>query len=398
MSFFTSFEHLKNDPILHLGVIFNADPRENKVNLGIGSYKDADGKPVVFSCVREAEKILLEKHLDKEYGLIEGLPAFNSEISKLVLGSLLENELKDRVFCAQTLGGTGALRIGGELIARNKQTSTFFPEPTWPNHRIIFTYAGLHYQFYPYYCTAKKSFDFNKMESAIKKMPPGSLILLHAGCHNPTGVDPSKEEWKELSSLIKAQKLLPFFDFAYQGFGSTPEEDAFAVRHFAEQGHEMLIAVSCSKNFGLYGERTGALIVIGQTAEIMPRVISQVKQLIRGNYSMPPLHGARIVAAILGSEPLTQLWERELEHVRSRIKQLRLELASKLQIAGIQTDVSFFVKQRGIFSFTGITPEQVHRLRADHGIYMPESGRINIAGLNAQNIDYFVSAIAPFYR
>lgn len=398
MSYFTSFELLPEDPILNLGILFAADKREQKVNLGIGSYKDETGQPVVLECVRKAEKLLLDKHLNKEYLPIVGNNAFISKIMKLVYGELVDNQLKGRLVAVQSVGGTGALRIGTELIARNRHTKAYFSTPTWINHNAIFKYGGMPYGFYPYYNKETKGIDFSAMCQAIKKMNAGDVVLLHACCHNPTGVDLSQEQWKELSELIKTQKLLPFFDLAYQGFGNGLEEDAFAVRYFAEQGHEMLVATSCSKNFGLYGERLGALSIITKDSTLVPQLTSQIKQVIRGCYSMPPLQGSRIVATILESEELTRQWHVELTHMRDRVNAIRLLLVEKLLNHGVKTDVSFFANRRGLFSYTGISVDQVNHLQQEYAIYMSGDGRINVAGLNLTNIDYFAAAIAPLLK
>jgi aspartate aminotransferase len=396
MSFFTSFEKIPEDPILNLAVLFKADKREQKINLGIGSYKDDKGLPVVFSTVQEAEKIILDHHLDKEYLPIEGHAGFNTAMSKLIFGPMAENELKERLLSVQTVGCTSALRTGAELLLRNINIKAYFSNPTWPNHKAVFTAAGFNPDFYPYYCNEKQSFDFQGMSESIKKMPPGSVIVLHGTCHNPTGINPTQEEWKVLSILIQMKRLIPFFDIAYQGLGNDPDEDAFPVRFFAEQGHEMLVAASCSKNFGLYGERVGSLMFIGKDQEIASRIKTQIKKIIRGSYSVPPLQGARIVATILQSEKLTQQWKNELQEIRDRLTDIRKSLVEKLRKANVKTDVTFLTQQSGLFSLLNLSSSQVLRLRQEHGIYMENHGRINIAGLNSNNIDHFVEAITPY--
>lgn len=395
MSFFSSIELKPEDPILNLAVLFAADKREKKVNLGIGSYKDENGKSFVLKSVHEAEKILLEKKLDKEYPPIEGHAGFISAMAKLVFGSLYEKELKERTFGAHTVGCTSALRSAAELFSRNISTKIYFPHPTWPNHKTVFTLGGLQSEVYPYYDVNNKSLDFVKMCEALKKLSSGTIVVLHSNCHNPTGIDPSNEQWKELSALFKLQKLIPLFDIAYQGFGETPEEDVFSVRYFAEQGHEMIVTVSCSKNFGLYGERIGALYIVTKDKEIALRVGSQIKLIVRGGYSVPPLHGARIVSTILESEKLTEMWRGELSMMRDRLREMRSTLAKKLKEYSVE-DVDFFIAQRGLFSLTGLNMTQVLSLRQDKAIYMENHGRINIAGLNHHNIDYFVESIAPY--
>lgn len=388
---------LPEDPILYLAILFALESKSTKVNLGIGSYKEAHGKPVVLDCVREAERLLLEKDLNKEYLPIEGDKDFIGHIAKLVFGPQAET-LSGKLFGAQTIGGTGALRIGAELIARNRKANIYTSDPTWPNHRPIFTYAGLPSSSYPYYSKPLRQLDFPAMCTAIKKMEPGSIILLQACCHNPTGIDPTNEQWRELSALIQKQKLLPFFDVPYQGFGENPNADLFSLRHFAEQGHEMLVAYSCSKNFGLYGERVGALLILGNEEDSLKRASSQAKQIIRGAYSMPPLHGARIVTTILESETLSSLWRKELEQMRRRLCEMRTALADGLKQANPDINVSFLKEQQGLFSLLDIEPAQVQQLRQQYGIYMAANSRINIAGLNPENIDYVVSAIAPLMK
>lgn len=394
MSFFTSVELLPEDPILNLPFLFAADQHENKVNLGIGSYKDGEGKPLVLSCVRKAEKILLDKKLNKEYPPINGDPAFNTAVAKLIFGESAKSFSNGEMFTMQTLGGTGGLRIGSEFLARNRKMDIYLSEPTWPNHRPVFSYAGMAIHNYPYYHRVAHDLDFEGMCSAINKIPSPGVILLHACCHNPTGIDPNREQWQELSVLIKKKHLLPFFDFAYQGFGEGIHEDAYPVRHFLEQGHEMLVSSSYSKNFGLYGERVGALTIVTNDKQITARALSQCKQIVRSSYSMPPLHGGRIVATILDSQELTQEWEEELKGMRDRIKEMRRALSEGLKAAGVKQDVSFFETQKGVFSYTGLTPEKVQRLRHQYGIYGADNGRINIAGLNHHNIQYVIAALA----
>jgi aspartate aminotransferase len=398
MSFFKSVELLPEDPILSLPIYFAADAHPKKVNLGIGAYKDAQGKPAVLSCVRKAEKIIFDQNLNKEYLPIEGNKAYISSLSQLAFGSDLNNKLADRMFAVQTVGGTGGLSIAGDFFFHNLSKTVQLSDPTWPNHRPIFRYAGLNMESYPYYDNQKHDLDFAGMCQAITKMPAGNILVLHGCCHNPSGMDPTQEQWKELSSLIKKQRVLPFFDFAYQGFGNGIEEDAFAVRYFAEQGHEMLVASSCSKNFGLYGERMGMLVIISSDRETIPKVSSQIKQIIRSNYSMPPLHGSRIISTILQNEELTKEWHQELAQMRNRVKEMRQALMEKLKAKNINMDVSFMARQTGLFSFTGLNSDQVQSLRRDYGIYITNNGRANIAGLTWDNIDYVVEAMAKVLK
>lgn len=393
MSFFDSVEALPEDPILNLNVEFAADPRETKVNLGIGAYKDAQGNPLVLSAVRKAEAILLEKKLNKEYLPIPGLKSFINEGLKIIYGQnspLLQN---NQIFGAQTIGGTGALRVAGEFLAKKITKNLFFSRPTWPNHQAVFTQSGLKTDLFPYYNTVKHEIDFSGMHDAIQHMSPGDVILLHGCCHNPTGMDPTFEEWVELSALIKKQRVIPFFDLAYQGFGQGLEEDVKPIRYFVEQGHEMLVASSFSKNFGLYGERVGLLSVVTKSPETAHCLGTQLKSLIRGNYSNPPSHGAQIVTTILENPSLQDEWKKELAGMRHRIEEMRKALTTELQTRQKKRDFSFLSKQKGIFSFSGLSLDQVGKLRQEKGIYMPKDGRMNVAGLNESNLHYVVESI-----
>lgn len=391
MSFFENVEKLPEDPILHLNIDFAADPRKNKVNLGVGTYKDEDGHGLVLSSVRKAESKLLEKKLNKDYLPIVGLKSFLDQSLKLVYGSNFKES--DRIFAAQGIGGTGALRIGADFLFKLLNQNIHFPLPTWPNHKNVFSHAGLKIHSYPYYEPAHHRFNFLGMCDAIKKIAPGETILLHACCHNPTGIDPSFEQWKELSELIKKQKLFPFFDMAYQGFGDGLDEDAKAVRYFASQGHEMFVASSLSKNFGLYNERIGMLSLVTQNGETAARIGTQVKSLIRGNYSNPPAHGALIVSTILEDPTLTEEWKRELSAMRERVHKMRLKLVKGLQAKQDKIDFRFLEGQKGIFSYSGLTQEQAVRLRNEKGIFMTLDGRINVAGLNENNLNDVIDAI-----
>lgn len=392
-SFFNSVELLPEDPILGLQVVFAADPRESKVNLGIGSYKNEQGKPFVLPSVRKAEKIIFDRNLDKEYLPIVGNGEFIQVISKLIFGQAEQHAVDNRCI-VQTVGGTAAMRIAGEFLAKNRHMAIYLPDPTWPNHRPVFTYAGMNVRSYPYYHKESHDLDFQGLCDFLKKIPSPAVILFHSSCHNPTGIDPTNDQWREISEIVKKQKLIPFFDCAYQGFGVGIEEDVFAVRYFFEQGHEMFVSYSCSKNFGLYGERVGALCAVMKDPQITKRVVSQFKQIIRGIYSMPPLQGSRIVSTILHSPELTQEWKREVQSMREHVKKMRTMLVAGLERQGVNRDVKFFETQKGIFSYTGIPSDQVKLLKKDYGIYLTTDGRINIAGLNEGNIEYVVSSIS----
>lgn len=392
MPFFESIELLPDDPILSLPILFAADQRSHKVNLGIGTYKDADGKPYVMSCVKEAEALVLNKNLNKEYLPIEGDHEFIHETLKLIFGANFKSTYSKGIFAAQTVGGTAALRVGGEFLVQKTSPSIYLSNPSWPNHTVIFTRGRMALHSYPYYDESTHFLDFEGMCQGIQKIPAGSVILLHPCCHNPTGIDPTFEQWKVLSELILKQKIIPFFDFAYQGMADTMEHDAQVIQYFAEQGHEMLVAYSLSKNFSLYGERMGLLAVVTANEASTQKVGSHIKQIIRGIYSTPPLHGARIVKTILQSEVLRKKWLEELASIRLRIKEMRGALVKGL-MEKTDRDWSFLAKQKGMFSFSGLNPEQAHRLINDYGIYLLSNGRINVAGLNLHNIDYVVDSI-----
>lgn len=394
MSLYDSIELFPEDPILGLAILFASDNRPNKVNLGIGSYKNDRGESVVLTCVKEAEKLLLEKNLNKDYAPIDGLVAYNKVGLRLIFG---EEHAHEAQFAVQTVGGTGALSIAGKFLARTGTKTLYLPDPSWPNHKTIFTYSGLQTSTYPYYNIKTHSINFSDMCRAILEMPAGSVILLHGCCHNPTGIDPSQAQWRELSTLIKKQKIIPLFDLAYQGFGTGIEEDAFAVRLFVEDGHELFITASFAKNFGLYGERAGLLAINTANANSAQRVRSQLKQIVRGNYSSPPIHGARIVETVLQSPTLSKLWRQEVNEMRLRIIEMRKILSTGLAKA-TGRDFSFITEQSGIFSYTGLNKDQVMRLRNDYGIYMTENGRANVAGLNTRNIDYVVQAFSTLLK
>ena len=393
MPFFNDVPQLPEDPILGLPAAFAADNRPNKVNLGIGAYHTAEGLPLVLTCVRKAENLLLQKHLYKEYLPIEGDAEFLRCSLQLLFGQDSPLFQSGHFFSAQTVGGASALRIGGEFLAKLVSKTVFLPQPSWSNHKQIFEKAGLRVGSYPYFNSETHLLDFQGMCEAIKNMPPSSAILLHASCQNPTGIDPTLEQWKILGELIKERQIIPFFDIAYQGFGEGVDEDAAAVRHFAREGHEMLIAYSYSKNFGLYGERVGFLTLCTSHADTIPKAASQIKLLIRANYSNPPIHGARIVASILKSGELAAEWKAELSNMRERVNEMRKALVAALLVKGQDSSLSYLYQQKGLFCFPGLSVEQVQYLRDVRAIYMPSNGRINIAGLNTQNLSKVVEGL-----
>jgi aspartate/tyrosine/aromatic aminotransferase len=389
---------MPDDPLLSLPAAVSADPRPNKVNLGVGAYRTAIGDPLVLTAVTKAESILFEKNLNKEYLPIEGDCDFLTEALKLVLGKDSEALSSMRFYALQTIGASGALRLGGEFLALNGIKTLYLSDPSWQNHMLIFSRAGLNVVEYPYYDYKTHRLDFTGMCDAISSMPPNSVILLQACCHNPTGVDPTFEQWKTLSNLIKKQHLIPFFDIAYQGFGKDPETDAKAIRYFLEQGHELLLSSSFSKNFGLYGERIGFLCVVAKNRENAHKIGSQLKVLVRGNYSSPPEHGARIIATILQSEGLTHEWKVELANMAFRVQEMRVAFIDALLAKETHRDFSYMIDEHGMFTLLGLTPEQVQRLRDEKAIYMPNNGRVNIAGLNMKNLYYVVDSIAAILK
>ena len=393
MSFFERVPLAPSDPILGLTVAFHRDPRKHKINLGVGLYRTEDLTTPVLSCVKSAEAALLELEKSKEYLPIDGDHHYLETMGGIVFGSGIWKGEKERIASFQTVGGTGALKVGGTFLNEELKNPIWISTPTWPNHRAVFTNCGLHVEQYPYYDMKEHKIDFEKLIGCFEKLPSGTIVLLHASCHNPTGCDLNLEQWETLSTIFKAKKLIPFFDFAYQGFGRGIEEDAEAIRCFMKNRLEMLIAVSNAKNFSLYGERAGCLFIVAQSAKIAEHIFSRVKQMIRTNYSNPPMHGAKLVGYILGDSPLRKKWEGELKEMRQRINALRLELHDYLAVRSKRIDFSYLKQGRGMFAFTGLTKDQVDRLTAEYAIYMPSDGRINVCGLNQSNLDDVVDAI-----
>lgn len=386
MTFFEKISLIPDDPIFKLPILFAAETRSCKVNLGIGVYQNEKGKPTVPHCVQKAEQLLFEKKLDKNYLPIDGDAEFIHETLKIIFGEQSPVLMQKRVFGVQTVGGAGALRLGAEFLYTLIGKRIYLSEPTWINHINIFKRSGMEVDFYPYYDNAVQKFDCIAMQKAIKCMPQGSIILLQGCGHNPTGADPTFEEWKELSHLIKKSQLIPFFDLAYQGFGTDMDADAQPIRYFAEEGHEMFVAYSYSKNMGLYGERAGALAIVARTPEASKHAASQLRQMIRGIYSTPPLHGGRIVSTILKNENLKNEWLQEVNRMRYRLHSCRLELAKRLGLP-------FLASQKGMFSYCGLSSSNVEHLINEYAIYLPSDGRINVAGLNADNFDYVSNSI-----
>jgi aspartate aminotransferase len=392
------FEHLASvvpDPILGLMAAFRADPDPRKVDLGIGVYRDEQGNTPVLESVRAAESTLLARQTTKTYVGPAGNPGFNQSMEQLVLGASHPALAGGRVRSVQTPGGCGALRLGADLIrAAAPDAVVHVSTPTWANHTPLLAGSGLKLERYPYFDPATGGVQFPEMTAAFERLPPRAVVLLHASCHNPTGADLSQGEWRELLALVKRRQLLPFIDMAYQGLGEGMDADAFGLRLFCAELPEVLCAVSCSKNFGLYRERTGSLHLVSSSPAAADAALSQLVRLARGIWSMPPDHGAAIVQAVLGEEGSRKQWASEVEAMRCRIVELRLEVVQQLRRHCPQRDFGFIARQRGMFSFFGIDTAQVRALRERHHVYMTDDSRMNIAGLRRANIEYFARAVA----
>ncbi|KUM05243.1 aspartate/tyrosine/aromatic aminotransferase [Chromobacterium subtsugae] len=398
-SIFAGVELAPRDPILGLNEAFNADARDTKVNLGVGVYSDDNGKIPLLGAVKAAEKARLEALPARGYQPIEGPAAYDKAVQNLLFGQDSELLAAGRVVTAQALGGTGALKIGADFLKRlNPASKVYISDPSWENHRALFESAGFQVENYPYYEAASRGVDFAAMKSHLAALDAGSVIVLHACCHNPTGADMSAAQWDEVVAVCRERGLVPFLDMAYQGFADGIEADALAVRLFAASGMQFLVASSFSKSFSLYGERVGALSIVTAGKDESARVLSQLKRVIRTNYSNPPIHGAAIVAAVLSSPELRQQWEDELAGMRDRIRAMRLRLLAAIKAHGAAVDFSFVTAQRGMFSYTGLSAAQVERLRAEFGIYAVSTGRICLAALNSKNVDYVAAAIAAVIR
>lgn len=381
------------DPILGLSEAFQKDTRSEKINLTIGVFRDANGQTPILECVKKAEQRILADEGTKGYLGIDGLPAFNKKTCELTLGGIVPAE---RVFAAQAPGGTGALKIAADFIRSNFAASrVWVSTPTWPNHVSIFETAGLQTESYPYLTADRKAIDLDALLDVILKQgAKGDVICLHGCCHNPTGVDPTEEQWSAIAKATAERGMLPLIDFAYQGFGDGLDEDRRGLRAIVAEHAELLVCSSYSKNFGLYSERVGALFAVCESPDNVEKVGGSIKKSVRSNYSNPPRHGGSIVATILEDEALKTEWLEELATMRSRIHEMRAMFVEKMKATGCATDFSFLLDQRGMFSFSGLTPMQVDQLRTEYGIYIVGSGRINVAGITPGNIDLLTSAMA----
>jgi aspartate/tyrosine/aromatic aminotransferase len=392
---FEQFTPAPPDVILGLTEAFRKDPNPNKVNLGVGVYKDATGNTPILASVKEAEDRLLQSETSKNYLPIDGLPAFNSATQTLLFGADYEIIRTKRAVTAQAPGGTGALRVAADTVAKlMKGATVWLSDPTWPNHPSVFQSAGLAVKSYPYFDAKNNGLAFDAMLATLGQIPAGDVVVLHGACHNPTGVDLSPEQWEAVAEVVTARKLLPLVDFAYQGFADGLMEDAVGLHTLAKRGIELLVANSYSKNFGLYNERIGALTVVAANEEAAQTLLSHVKQVIRANFSNPPAHGGAIVAAVLNDPRLRAQWEREVGEMRDRINSLRHLFVETLNEKGVQRDFSFIARQRGMFSFSGLNPDQVKQLRDDYAIYIVGSGRISVAGMSEESMEYLCAAIA----
>ncbi|WP_283629255.1 amino acid aminotransferase [Shewanella baltica] len=383
------------DPILGLTDTFKADPRQDKVNLGVGIYKDEAGQTPVLASVKKAEAILLEQEKTKNYLGIEGVQAYNHVVQTLLFGEGSELITSGRAATAQAPGGTGALRIAAEFLLRNTDSHTIWvSNPTWANHQNIFETAGLKVKEYGYYKAEAHDIDFDTMMTDLSHASAGDVVLLHGCCHNPTGIDLTLAQWELVAQLCADKKLVPLFDFAYQGFGAGIEEDAAGLRLVASKVPELLVANSFSKNFGLYNERIGAVTVVAEDADAAVRAFSQVKRTIRANYSNPPAHGALIVSTILNDAALKAMWVQEVKEMRERIAEMRTLFVDSLKAEGVTQDFSFISRQNGMFSFSGLNKTQVARLKDEFGVYIVGSGRISVAGMTKTNMPVICKAIA----
>lgn len=391
------FGHLRafdGDPIFSLGEAFHADPRDLKVNLTVGLYYDEQGRLPLLDVVRQAEQQWADQALPRAYLPIEGLADYRTQVQKLVFGEHSAALAENRVATIQTLGGTGALKVGGDFLhAAYPDSEMWISDPAWDNHHAIFNGAGIPTHTYRYYDSLTRGLDFEGMIEALAQLPKHSIVLLHPCCHNPTGVDLNDEQWLTVIELLQERELIPFVDMAYQGFGRSLDEDAFAIRAMDQAGLTFLVANSFSKNFSYYSERCGGLSVVCQSADEASRVLGQLKAVARRIYSNPPSHGGQAIASILADPALYQIWRQQVDQMRERIVGLRQKVYDRLQVLAPDYDSSYFINQRGMFCYTGLNKKQLQALRSEHGVYIIDSGRISLPGLNEDNIEYFVQSL-----
>jgi aromatic-amino-acid transaminase len=395
MSLFSAVELAPRDPILGMTEAFNADPNPAKVNLGVGVYFDEQGKLPILQCVLAAERRLAESPKPKGYLPIDGIPAYDRAVQELVFGAQTAALRDGRIATVQSLGGTGGLKVGADFLQRlSANAQVLISDPSWENHRALFTQAGFEVGTYPYYDAGTRGIRFEAMLAALNVAVPGTVVVLHACCHNPTGCDLDAEQWAQLVTVLKSRRLVPFLDMAYQGFGDGIVEDGAAVQQLLAAGVDFFVATSFSKSFSLYGERVGALSVVCASKDEAARVLSRLKVLIRGNYSNPPTHGAQVVALVLTTPELRRMWEEELAGMRQRIRHMRQALVQGLAAAGVTQDMGFILQQKGMFSYSGLSAGQMQRLRSEFGVYGIDSGRICVAALNERNLGPVAAAIA----
>jgi aromatic-amino-acid transaminase len=395
MSLFTAVEMAPRDPILGLNEQFAADTHPQKVNLGVGVYYDDKGKLPLLQCVQAAEKLMADKPSPRGYLPIDGIAAYDSAVKSLVFGAQSEPFTSGRVATIQAIGGTGGLKVGADFLKRLKpQAKVLISDPSWENHRALFTNAGFVVEAYPYYDAAQRGIHFDGMLAALNAAEAGTIVVLHACCHNPTGYDITAAQWDQVIAAVKARDLVPFLDMAYQGFGHGIAEDGAVIGKFVAAGLSFFVSTSFSKSFSLYGERVGALSVLCQSKEEADRVLSQLKIAIRTNYSNPPIHGGAVVAAVLNTPALRQQWEQELAEMRVRIKAMRQSLVDGLKAAGVAQDMGFITTQIGMFSYSGLNKDQMVRLRSEFGVYGTDTGRMCVAALNSGNIGHVCASIA----
>jgi aromatic-amino-acid transaminase len=392
---FAQVELAPRDPILGLTEAFVADTNPNKVNLGVGVYNDDTGKLPLLRCVQAAERQVMEKSQSKGYLPIDGLSAYDRAVQGLVFGAESQAAKAGRIATIQALGGTGGLKVGADFLKRlYPESQIYISDPSWENHRALFEGAGFKVNTYPYYDAKTHGVRFEAMVQALQGLPRGAIVVLHACCHNPTGVDLSTDQWLKVVDVVKSAGLVAFLDMAYQGFGDGLEADKVAVQKFLDSGLSFTVSTSFSKSFSLYGERVGGLSVVTASKDEADRVLSQLKRLIRTNYSSPPTHGAQIVSTVLASPDLRVMWEQELGEMRDRIKRMRALFVEQLKANGVKRDFSFVMQQRGMFSYSGLDAPTVERLRKEYAIYAITTGRICVAALNTKNIGYVTKAIA----
>ena len=395
MSIFTAVEMAPRDPILGINEAFAADTNPHKVNLGVGVYYDDNGKLPLLACVQAAETLMMATPKPRGYLPIDGIAAYDSAVKALVFGADSEPVKSGRVATAQGIGGTGGLKIGADFLKKlSPNAKVMISDPSWENHKALFTQAGFDVVSHPYYDAAKRGIDFDGMLAALNAAAPGTIAVLHACCHNPTGYDISPAQWDQVIAVVKAHNITPFLDMAYQGFGYGIKEDGAAVAKFVAAGLDFFVSTSFSKSFSLYGERVGALSVVCSTKEEADRVLSQLKLVIRTNYSNPQIHGATVVATVLNTPELRAQWEAELTEMRVRIKAMRQKLVDGLKAAGVKQDMSFITDQIGMFSYSGLSKDQMQRLRSEFGVYGTDAGRMCVAALNSKNIDHVCASIA----